>query len=266
MQGFPSRRVYTMMAKRIIWFILGVLLAAGCTHMSLDKTSPDGMANAAIDEYTLVDEYDAIVTVKQRDDETVYFQVDSATFVEPMFDYEYQGPERLACHLKLYVPRDRTTPLPKGWWLGKVTWMEKLEKGKTEMPAFGGNVKDEADGKDGADGGTSPTNDPRTYGLEVLNDWLTTVQDGFFTLHYSAWWGDGSVPHNVVLLPGKTPFELNLRHFSNGDIPQKQADALIYFDLQDLLPQTEGHELSINWFTCDGKTAQKTYWYRSRTE
>lgn len=251
-----------MMVKRIIGFLTGVLLVAGCAKVSeemgaLSKKNLDGY-------FTLVDEYDAIVTVKQKDDDFVYFQVDSATFVEPMFDYKYQGPERLACHLKLYVPRDRTAPLPKGWWLGKVTWMEKLEKGKTEMPAFGGNGG--WTGQDGTDGGTSPTNDPRTYGLEVLNDWLTTVQDGFFTLHYSAWWGDGSVPHNVVLLPGKTPFELNLRHFSNGDTPLKQADALIYFDLQDLLPQTEGHELSINWFTCDGKTAQKTYWYRSRTE
>lgn len=257
MQGFPPGRVYTMMVKRIIWFILGVLLAAGCMSMSKDS---DLRSTMELDYFVQVDEYDAIVTVKQRSDDFVYFQVDSATFIEPMnYREAYQGPERLACHLILYQPKDRTAPLPKGWWLGKITWMEKLEKGKTELPVYG-----DSSGGTGKDGASSP--DPRTSGLEVLDDWLTTVQDGFFTLHYSAWWGDGTVPHNVVLVPGEEPFELNLRHFSNGDTPLKQADALIYFDLQDLLPRTEGNELTIHWLSCDGTTARKTYWYRSRTE
>ena len=75
-----------MKKTRFIGLLLAAVLAAGRTHIEMPKestsTSPKDGKDGAGGTWTLKEEYDAIVTVKQAD-EKVYFQVDSVTRVYP---------------------------------------------------------------------------------------------------------------------------------------------------------------------------------------
>jgi len=242
------------MVKRIIGLICGILFITGCAKMSMEQNSPkDGSASNNVQEADhIIGEYDAIVTVKKSAKGAVYFQLDSNVRVFPLPGYykeAFTGIKRLACHLVVYDIVEVEDFLD-----AKVTWYENLEKGEV----------DETELQNGQqDCGLDALQD---CGLDVLEDWLTSLEDGFLTLHYSAWWGNGTRPHRITLARGDHPFELFIKHYNNGDEALYQADALIYFDLNDILPQTTGNELTLKWITCDGTLAQKTFRYCSRTE
>lgn len=250
MQGLPLYRVLGMMAKRIIGLLCGVLLIAGCQGLPKDfssgtnkvgKDGDDKTSHVFREEDHIIGEYDAIVTVKKSAKGNVYFQVDSTTCVFPLGCYEetFTGIKRLACHLIVFDIVEVEDFLD-----ARITWYENIEKGELEKPE----------------------ETQQNCGLDMLEDWLTSVEDGFLTLHYSAWWGDSTQPHRITLARGDHPFELFIKHYNNGDEALREADALIYFDLNDILPQTTGNELTLKWITCDGTLAQKTFRYSSRTE
>lgn len=181
------------------------------------------------------DEYSAIVTVKQNASGSVFFQLDDETRLFPTnYAQPYNGMQRIMCGLRVY--RQNSCD---------VLWMDFLEKGEFVKA---GNAE-----SDGAD---------------ILSDWMTSVEDGFLTVHYSAWWGEGDVEHTLRLVSGKNPdnpYELWFCHGSNGDASSRKADALVYFDINSL-PSTGGDyvPLTLKWQNCAGEIATKNFRFRSR--
>lgn len=181
-----------------------------------------------------------IVTVKKGADGRIFFQQDDNTILYPLnYSRPYNGLQRIICGLAVHP----------GGECG-VLWMDFLEKGPTV--AFSG--------QDLSSSG----------GIDVLEDWMTSVEDGFLTLHYATWWGDGSIQHSLSLVTGanpENPYELWLIHSSNADAALERADALTYFDINDLPPTgAEYVNLILKWKNGEGQISGKTFRFRNRMD
>lgn len=243
------------MRRKCIIYILtaGCLLAGGCSAR-YESPSPDpnnyraeeNIGDAADSGET----YDAVVTVKQTEQGIIYFQVDSAARLYPLnYEESYTGPKRMACRL---TDLGRRVDGNKDWHLGYVDWFEDLARGMvgTDFDFYG----DITPGHWGF---------PPDDGIDLLDDWMTTLEDAFLTIHYSSVWGDGSVAHSLMLI--KTgDNEFRLLHYLNGDEPLHRADALVYFDLNYQLPQTEGMDINVKWTNGAGESTSKSFRFRSR--
>lgn len=100
--------------------------------------------------------------------------------------------------------------------------------------------------------------------IEIVRDWVTVAEDGYLTLRVRALWGYSSTVHYINLLTGvnpDNPYELELRHDSNGDIGERVGDALIAFNLNDL-PRPEGEDdttvkIKLNWKSFEGNKSKE---------
>ena len=181
-----------------------------------------------------IQEFRAIVTVKQDESGTIYFQLDDNTVLFPYnYNMPFNGMERIICGLAVANGANEC----------HVQWMDFLEKGDI-----------------------SYTQDAIDDGLDIIDDWMTSVEDGFLTIHYNAWWGNGTNPHLLLVKPSANTYELTIVHQMNGDEPLEKADALVYFDINDILPDTEGtyKDLTIKWKSIEGAAKSKTFRFRSR--
>lgn len=105
---------------------------------------------------------------------------------------------------------------------------------------------------------TSAENDAK-YGndaVDIVRDWVTIAEDGYLTLRFRALWG-GEKPHYINLLTGvnpENPYEVELRHNQNGDPKYRLSDALVAFNLNNALPDTNGKtvKLTIRWKSSQG--------------
>ena len=105
----------------------------------------------------------------------------------------------------------------------------------------------------------SDTENSEKYGnnlVEIVRDWVTVAEDGYLTLRFRALWG-GQKPHIINLLTGvnpENPYEVELRHNQNGDAKYRVGDALVAFNLNDALPDTNGKtvKLTIRWKSSNG--------------
>ena len=177
----------------------------------------------------------AIVTVKQDASGRIFFQLDDDTRLYPVnYPESFTRQCRIICGLSW----------EEGTSVCTLQWMDYLQEGAVQnAPVEAGD------------------------GVDILDDWMTTVTDGYLTLHYSTYWG-GNVPHTLLLVSGENPddpYELRLVHLRNGDEAQSRADALIYFDLASLPPTGDsGQRLTLNWTDSAGNQVSKQYLYRSR--
>ena len=92
--------------------------------------------------------------------------------------------------------------------------------------------------------------------VDIVRDWVTVAEDGYLTLRFRALWG-GQNPHYINLLTGvnpENPYEVELRHNQNGDAKYRVGDALVAFNLNDALPDTNGKtvKLTIRWKSSNG--------------
>lgn len=90
-------------------------------------------------------------------------------------------------------------------------------------------------------------NDP----LDIVNDWITVVEDGYLTIRFRTFWGYTSITHTLDLVYGtnpKDPYEVVLHHNNHGDFNERVADGIIAFDLSQL-PDTNGDyvNLKVKW-------------------
>lgn len=198
----------------------------GCSKEAAMYDAPQGAA--------AIQEFRAIVTVKQDESGTIYFQLDDNTVLFPYnYNMPFNGMERIICGLAVANGANEC----------HVQWMDFLEKGDI-----------------------SYTQDAIDDGLDIIDDWMTSVEDGFLTIHYNAWWGNGTNPHLLLVKPSANTYELTIVHQMNGDEPLEKADALVYFDINDILPDTEGtyKDLTIKWKSIEGAAKSKTFRFRSR--
>ena len=92
--------------------------------------------------------------------------------------------------------------------------------------------------------------------VDIVRDWVTVAEDGYLTLRFRALWG-GQKVHYINLVTGvnpDNPYEVELRHNANGDPQNYWRDALVAFNLNDAVPDTEGKtvKLTIRWRSSQG--------------
>lgn len=236
--------------KALLNHIIMALAAAGvlaaCSEADMDYVNGKASPDAAYAESGSVGEgprtFDAIVTVRKAADDTVYFQLTEDTRVFPLgYDSPYERPRRLMCSLT------KTGRSTGAYGLEvSIGWMDFLDEGNISGSGYNGG------------------DDP----IDLVSDWMTSVEDGFLTLHYSTSWGLKPVAHVFTLLTGtdpSDPYLVVLRHDSRGDRPDTVAEGLICFDLSSL-PDTGGQykPLTLKWTCSDGASSERTFEFRSR--
>lgn len=105
-----------------------------------------------------------------------------------------------------------------------------------------------------------------TYGtdpVEIVRDWATVVEDGYLTIRFRTYFGNGTV-HVLNLVRGSSPYEVVLYHDAKGDTGGRTGDGMIAFRLNEL-PDTHGQEvdLTLKWESFSGPKSA-TFKYRSR--
>ncbi|MBO4434103.1 MAG: hypothetical protein J5769_01450 [Bacteroidales bacterium] len=184
----------------------------------------------------------AILTIKKTPTDTVYFQLDdSTTIYAANYQYDYTRMEKVFCDISV-------TNRPEGRfkYKGYINWLEPIEEGQVTADASAsGNL-----------------------GLDILDDWMTSVEDGYLTIHYNTWWGSKPVQHKMYVITGTNPadpYELVLRQDACGDKKDEKGDALICFDINSL-PETGDNytELKLKWTSSGGTAAEKTFKFKTR--
>lgn len=224
--------------------VFPIICALACLLVACSKAAaPREAANAAPEPHgnyadaaeTAPAEYTAIVTVKQEDG-AVYFQLDEVTTLFPEnYSAAFVRQCRIICGLTVWERSGRC----------RVNWLDFLEEGSVvTAPQEAGD------------------------GLDILDDWMTSVEDGYLTVHYETLWGNDGVPHTLRLVTGENPedpYTLRLVHLRGADPAENRADALIYFDL-NTLPSTGGSyiPLTLKWTDGAGNAASKIFPFRSR--
>lgn len=181
----------------------------------------------------------ALVTVKVVDDNAVYLQLDDKTTLLPVNLNKHPFDSKEVRALVNYKEVDE----PRGIYnkAVHVNWIDSIRT-KPMVPDLG----DENNAKYG--------NDP----VEIVNDWVTIVEDGYLTLRFRTLWGGnrGKV-HYVNLLASpdpEKPYEVEFRHDASGDLYGTMGDALVAFKL-DKLPDTKGKtvKLKLKWKSFSGE-------------
>lgn len=77
--------------------------------------------------------------------------------------------------------------------------------------------------------------------IDTYRSWLTVVEDGYVTLHFTAFWGYPGTVHSINLVKDtdpEDPFHFELRHNYNGDNVQsgyRRCDGVVAFNIKEML-------------------------------
>jgi len=178
----------------------------------------------------------ALVTVCPQSDETVLFQLDDVTQLNPVNMKKSPFGNKEVRALVNYSPvSDKSVSSIQDV---NVYWIDSI---RTKMPVMitGDEDKKFAD-------------DP----VEIVKDWVTVAEDGYLTLRLRTVWGPGHKKHVVDLLyTGNTeePLAFELRHNANGDLPGKEGDALVAFNLNQLIADMpKPVKIKLTWHSFSG--------------
>ena len=222
--------------SHILRLLPAVLLTASCTADMALETSGTGDAPGSSNLFT------AIVTVKKSPSDTVYFQLNDSVTVYPVnYQGKYSAMERVICEAR--VKNAATGSYPCTCY---VNWLEALDTGIV----------------------TSDKSIKGDDGIDIIEDWMTSVEDGYLTLHYTCWWGTAPVQHSFILVTGTNPsdpYEVELRHNAGGDGKDTKGDSLVCFDINSL-PDTGGSykTLTLKWTTSGGSASEKAFRFKTR--
>ncbi len=177
----------------------------------------------------------ALVTVKPTADSFI-LQLDDSTRLEPanMTKSPYGDKEVRA--LVNYDIKEKKTGMQKV----HINWMDSIRT-KMTVPSLGD--------KNNATYGNDP--------VEIVNDWVTVAEDGYLTLRVRTRWGYPGKVHYLNLLTGidpKNPYELELRHDAKGDTYGNWGDALIAFNLREVLKDAASDKVkfTLRWNSFSG--------------
>lgn len=212
----------------------------------LSLTAAPIMQSCDDDDYPCYTDYvpNALVTLKTNSTNgEFYLQLDDETTLWPtnVKQHPYGGKEvRALVNFRFEGdPKDHPANV-------HVNWIDTIRTKPMAAPL--GTVDDEIYG-----------NDP----LEILKDWTTVVEDGYFTLRFSTRFG-GTQVHELNLVKGEGPYEVVLHHNAHGDTYGQMSDGMIAFRL-DQLPDTgdETVDLTVRWMSFSGEKSA-TFKYRTR--
>lgn len=181
----------------------------------------------------------ALVTVKAVDNNTVYLQLDDKTTLLPVNLTKHPFDSKEVRALVNYKEVDK----PSGIYnkAVHVNWIDSIRT-KPMVPNLG------------EENNTAYGNDP----VEIVNDWVTIVEDGYLTLRFRTFWGgDRNKIHYVNLVESsdpEKPYEVEFKHNASDDLYGRIGDALVAFKL-DKLPDTNGKtvKLKLKWRSFSGE-------------
>lgn len=163
----------------------------------------------------------AIVTVKPLADGGFYMQLDEQTTVYPanMDSSPYKEKTRAFANLtEVQFPADGSSEAGSYDIAADVNWFRDiLNKDMVQVPETVTDLDAEY-GKDPVD---------------IMASWMTSVEDGYFTIHFETYSRGTGTTHEVNLVqpdPDK-PYELEFRHNANGDIYGTRVWSIVAFDL-----------------------------------
>ena len=183
-----------------------------------------------------------LVTVKSAEDGRCYFQLDDNTALLPtnLQKSPYKGQVRALANCSS-VEGD-ATPYDQ---LVKVHWVDSILTKKAVM--------------------ASDLQHPDFYGkdpVEIVNNWVTVVEDGYLTLQFAALFGNGMTPHTINLIMGvdpENPYLVELRHDAKGDYQMcSSRTGLVAFDISEL-PDTQGETVKLTVRYIGYNNVEKTY-------
>ena len=205
-----------------------------------------------------------IATLHQTEAGEYYLQIDAQTRVYPanfrdLCAYDPVCPSRIVGELVVF---DRQVGNLGAY--GLLEWFDFVQQGPV-VGLYSGDLEDDAQGVGAGDNPQTGTD-----GVDVLADWMTSLEDGFLTLHIQTWWGFEPRRHEVRLVAGTNPndpYELLLLHFANNDPKSFQADALVCYDLLNVLPRPNDPKntvVTLKWTNDAGQTQSRTFQYTGR--
>lgn len=193
----------------------------------------------------------AIVTVKPLEDGGFYMQLDEQTTVYPanMDSSPYKEKTRVFANLtKVPMPADASGEAADYDIAADVNWFrDMLNKDMVQVPETVTDLDAEY-GKDPVD---------------IMASWMTSVEDGYFTIHFETYSRGAGTTHEVNLIqpdPDK-PYELEFRHNAEGDTYGTRVWSIAAFDLT-AFQFKEGEEVTftLKWNSYDGvRTHQFRY-------
>lgn len=177
----------------------------------------------------------ALVTVKPTADSFI-LQLDDSTRLQPSNVTKSPYGEKVVRALVNYEIEEKKADMQRV----RINWIDSIRT-KMTVPSI-------ADKNNETYG-----NDP----LEIVQDWVTVAEDGYLTLRIRTKWGYSHKQHYINLLTGtnpENPYELELRHDAKGDTPAAMGDALIAFNLRDVLKNADKEKvkLTIRWKSFSG--------------
>lgn len=224
--------------KRIInYLLLAAVITLGATSCLKDN-----------DKGYYLPAPNAVVTAKTSSSGTFYLQLDDKTTLRPQNITKSPFGKKEVRALVNYTDKgacadnsDNTVKLDRN---AEISWIDSIRT-KDIVPTAGA----EDDKKYG------------TAAIEVINNWITVVEDGYLTLCFCGEWGQSSRVHYINLVSGTDPddpYVLELRHDSNGDnldMGYRRLTGLVAFNIKSL-PDTKGKtvKLKIKYRSFSGDT------------
>ena len=97
----------------------------------------------------------------------------------------------------------------------------------------------------------------RTYTdpVDIVTDWMTSLEDGFLTLHYMIP-QSGNKKHGFAVYPSMDKQEFYLVHDADGD-KGPVSDGIVCFDVSHLLPDTGGEKVKLSLVYIDLNNTEK---------
>ena len=107
------------------------------------------------------------------------------------------------------------------------------------------------------------TDAPESDPVDIVTDWMTSLEDGFLTLHYRIR-ASGKVAHSFELRPDAEG-HFRLLHDAHGDTGGEMTEGLVCFPVAGLLPDTQGETvtLSLHYTDLNKQASTLTVDYRS---
>lgn len=213
------------MNKKLTTKISIVLLALGATFTSCQDDHENNVSYLPT----------ALVTVKPVSNDLFVLQLDDSTRLEPSNMTKSPFGDKKVRALVNYQIEEKKAGLQRV----HINWMDSIRT-KMTVPSLGD--------KNNATYGNDP--------VEIINDWVTVAEDGYLTLRVRTRWGCGTT-HYLNLLTGinpKNPYELELRHDAKGDVCGNMGDALIAFNLREVLSGAASDKVkfTLHWHSFSG--------------
>lgn len=237
--------------KKTIYLTALSLLTTAFTFTSCLKDSCDDAPYVICP----VDCPNALVTVKPNEDNTAFrmqLTDDVALWPVNMRKSPF-GTKEVRAFVNFRSPTERE--LGEGGMIGGipnvyVNWIDSI----VTKPA----VENLLGGEDNRQKyGTDP--------IEIVDDWMTVLEDGYLTLRVRTRL-NGHQKHIVNLVHRcdvNTPYYFTFYHNAQGDTDGEVADAVVAFKLPDMGPTGEREEmLTLEWLSYTGK---KTAQFKFRT-